>query len=545
MDKNPLREWLSRHPHLVVPLLLFCIHALYYFGWSLDDPYISYRYAENLANGHGLVFNPGEYVEGYSNFLFTVLLAVLCKAGLNIVDFSRLIGFLSGLATIILVYRFLQRFRTEYGSGGEGAPGSHGLLSHLALYLLALSGPFALWAVSGLETGFYTFLAVAAWYYFSRERRLGARDLVLTQVFLLGTALARPDGILFAAAITLVIFVLRQRRLQGRSPDGPAQQGVFSSGVRDALPRGAALYGLIFLIPYILYTYWRYRYYGDLLPNTFYAKATGEPRFQLADGVAYTVSFFKANGHVLLLMAVVAFVLSPLRFARAYLSSLLILIVFVAMIIYCGGDWMPASRFFVPVLPFLFFLVQEGVRTVWERVKVSDPLYKKRDLIAVLLVAILIGNLYFERKETRLLVYGTRTGTLYQQYVDMGKWMRAILPPDSVFAGAEAGILPYYSKLRFIDMLGIIDPHVAKLPGGLHEKYSAEYVLGRKPDYIVLHVHIQPDRDSKLVGYYPWTREMLADPQFQENYEILQHFIRGNDLFGRNLMLLYERKGSN
>jgi hypothetical protein len=543
MNKNPLRVWFSTHPHLAVPLLLFCVHALYYFGWSLDDPYISYRYAENFANGQGLVFNSGEYVEGYSNFVFTLLLALLYKMGLNIVDLSRLIGLFSGIATILLLYHFLRKFPREFGN--ERTADSGGILNYLALYLLALSGPFAFWAVSGLETGFYTFLAVAAWFCFSKAKRLSAGNLLLTEILLLGLALTRPDGIVFAAAIALFLFVARMRPRKEVSPEQGRQSAALTSARQEWLPKGASLYGLIFLIPFILYTYWRYRYYGNILPNTFYAKATGEARFQVADGIAYTIGFFKANGHVLLLMAAVPFFLSPLRLARPLLTSFFIIILTIFMIIYCGGDWMPASRFFVPVLPFLFFLVQEGVRLVWDRARQRDTLYKKRDLIALLLIAILAGNLYFERKETRLWVYGTRTGTLYQQYVDMGKWMRAILPGDAVFAGAEAGILPYYSKLRFIDMLGIIDPHVAKLPGGLHQKYSAEYVLSRKPDYIVLHVHIHPDSRGKLVGYYPWTNEMLSQPGFQQHYAVLHRFTRGNDLFGRNLMLLYERKPPN
>jgi hypothetical protein len=544
MNKNPLRVWLTTHPHLAVPLLIFCVHAFYYFGWSLDDPYISYRYAENLANGHGLVFNAGEYVEGYSNFLFTLLLALLYKVGLNIIDFSRLIGFFSVIGTILLLYYFLRSFPAEYGSKRTGESG--GMLNYLALYLLALSGPFAFWAVSGLETGFYTFLAVLGWFCFCKEKRLGGRSLVLTEIILLAAALTRPDGIIFAAAIALFLFVARWFPREGRSLEHDESLVAPPASARqESLPRTASLYGLIFLIPFILYTYWRYHYYGNLLPNTFYAKATGEARFQLTDGIAYMVSFFKTNGHVLLFMAAVPFILSPVRRARPLLSGLLIIILTIAMIIYCGGDWMPTSRFFVPMLPFLFFLVQEGVRLVWERVSLHDPLYKKRDLIALLLIAILAGNFYFERKETRLWVYGTRTGTLYQQYVDMGKWMQAILPPDSVFAGAEAGIIPYYSKLRFIDMLGIIDPQVARLPGGLHEKYSAEYVLSRRPDYIVLHVHLQRDGQGKLVGYYPWTGEMLEHAEFQQNYTVLHRFYRGNELFGRNFMLLYERKTPN
>jgi hypothetical protein len=43
--------------------------------WGLDNAYISYRYAENLVRGEGLVFNHGERVEGYSNFLYVLAVA--------------------------------------------------------------------------------------------------------------------------------------------------------------------------------------------------------------------------------------------------------------------------------------------------------------------------------------------------------------------------------------------------------------------------------------------------------------------------------------
>ena len=56
-------------------LLLFCFvwQSLYYFPYIVDDTFISLRYARNLIDGNGLVYNPGQRVEGYSNFLWVVL----------------------------------------------------------------------------------------------------------------------------------------------------------------------------------------------------------------------------------------------------------------------------------------------------------------------------------------------------------------------------------------------------------------------------------------------------------------------------------------
>ena len=63
-----------------------------YWWYTVDDAYISYRYAENAAKGLGFVFNPGERVEGFTNFLWTLLLAVAFKLGADTVIASKILG---------------------------------------------------------------------------------------------------------------------------------------------------------------------------------------------------------------------------------------------------------------------------------------------------------------------------------------------------------------------------------------------------------------------------------------------------------------------
>jgi len=69
----------------------------------LDDAFISFRYAGNLVAGQGLVFNPGERVEGYTNFLWTVLLAACHRAGLDMPAMSVVFALLAALGTIVLL----------------------------------------------------------------------------------------------------------------------------------------------------------------------------------------------------------------------------------------------------------------------------------------------------------------------------------------------------------------------------------------------------------------------------------------------------------
>ena len=86
--------------------------------WAQDDAYISFRFARNLVRGHGLVFNVGERVEGYTNFLWTVISAIPMALGhadplhamqwlgfvLLIVGYATLIGF--GLVLNVRMRRF-------------------------------------------------------------------------------------------------------------------------------------------------------------------------------------------------------------------------------------------------------------------------------------------------------------------------------------------------------------------------------------------------------------------------------------------------------
>jgi arabinofuranosyltransferase len=509
MRSNKLIQFLSRHPHLVLPLVIYCIHALYYSGWTLDDPYISYRYAENLAEGRGLVFNPGERVEGYSNFLFVLLLAGAHLGRFDIVDASRVAGFASAILLISVFYVFLRKRAEEPRS----------ILSYLALYLLALNGSFAMWSVSGLETTFFALWGVLGWIFLCEATK---RGYLLSSFFLLLAALSRPDGLLFFGGCLLFV--------------------IYKIVKGEENPLNVLLWLMMFLVPYALYSVWRLEYYGSLLSNTFLAKATGEPRFQLLAGLEYAARFFLTNGSVLFLFCLLPLLAGFSTMRREANLAALIVIVYLGFIVGVGGDWMPQFRFFVPILPLLFFLMQEGFRQFWQAVRVHDPVFRTRDLVVLIILVILFVDIYYERKDTRLWVYSTRTGTLYQSHVQLGKWMSALLPPGSVVAGAEAGIIPFYSHLRFIDILGIIDPHVARLKGGLHQKWDVNYVLDRQPDYILLHAHVQTKPDSTLVGYYPWDIAMFASDRFWQHYTLLRRVERGNDLYGKNLILLYQRK---
>src|SRR5437016_4516561 len=94
------------------------------FNFVTDDAYISFRYARSLAERGELTFNPGERVEGYTNFLWTVLLAAGIKLGVKPELSSRLLAALFAFLTFGVLVRFSRRFWPALAHGGDGVGGS-------------------------------------------------------------------------------------------------------------------------------------------------------------------------------------------------------------------------------------------------------------------------------------------------------------------------------------------------------------------------------------------------------------------------------------
>jgi hypothetical protein len=132
-----------------------------------DDAFITYRYAENLAHGLGLVYNAGERVEGYSNFLWTLLMSLVVLAGGRPEDVGPIVSAVIALGTLVLVMWFAHR---------RGASGA------LAGLLLAASSCWATWATGGLETALFTALvtkgAILLMIAVETPRRLDGRMLL-------------------------------------------------------------------------------------------------------------------------------------------------------------------------------------------------------------------------------------------------------------------------------------------------------------------------------------------------------------------------------
>ena len=239
---------------LLWPALLGVMAA---HSWFItDDAFISFRYARNLLEGQGLVFNPGEYVEGYSNFLWVLDLAAIWGALGVAPEYAAQwlsVGFTVGTLAVMLwwVYRM---------PGVE----RRGLMVWMALGLVCGSATFAVWTSGGgLETRQFTFFIVLAVVCLAlyRDRKDG---LIAASLSLAAAAYTRPEGPLIAA-ICIGWFVFQRLADAGRLvPDWQELRRVDWRGLAYlALP----CIGLI-----AAHFLFRQVYYGEWLPNTYYAK---------------------------------------------------------------------------------------------------------------------------------------------------------------------------------------------------------------------------------------------------------------------------------
>ena len=220
------------------------------FRFLTDDAHIAFRYAANSLAGRGLVWNPPPFrpVEGYTSFLWVVLLREIWRTtGLEPPIVSNYLSLGFGLATLWVVKGFVGRM----GLPAALEPHRRVLLA-LALSGIVASRTFLTWLSSGLETALFNFCLT--WWVFEAlapSARHNPTWAMRLSAAASATALARPDGLLAAAATPLLLLINRG----------------WWAGPR--IVRALALCPLAAIPAHLI---WRRATYGLWLPNTYFAK---------------------------------------------------------------------------------------------------------------------------------------------------------------------------------------------------------------------------------------------------------------------------------
>ena len=456
--------------------LCLALYSLYIQPWIFDDAFIFFRYAENLNNGNGLVYNVGERVEGYTSFLWVILMAFGDLAGFNIILFSKIMGLIFASGCVLLTafsYKFTDVIKPVTAS--------------TATFFLGTTGIFLPWGVSGAETTMFAFLILLSVLYYMSIRSSGSPcDFSLLGAIAAVSTLTRPEG-----ALIFLIIILDQ---------------ISSSQTRKrSVYRHSIFFFILLVIPHFT---WRLIYYGYPLPNPFYAKV-GFGISQVLRGCRYMVKFGIPALLIVLPLIDPVFINDFLRRQRVMYPMFIIVIVYTFYVILVGGDFVPGVRFFAPVMAFICILSASAIRLIYSR-KITPFL-----ISITVLYNIYMLNFYYITPQMV-------TEPVTEAGREVGLWLKNNAAPDAVIATNTAGSIPYYSGLKTIDMLGLNDAHIAhrEMPDmgaryAGHEKADGRYVLDRKPDYIQFW--------SSLGWETPVFRsdkELYALPEFHEEYEL-------------------------
>ncbi len=465
-QKNlPLTALLPRLGMITLALVV-SFSGVIWPSWLSDDAFISFRYAQNLAAGNGMVYNIGERVEGYTNFLWTIIAAGVLALGGDIVLWSYVSGVALGLAILLLTYTVAARMQGP----------AWGLVVAL---VVGTSQSLLLYTArgAGLETGLFTLLVLAGSACYLAARRRPAMLAAAGAIFALA-AMTRPEGVL-VFGVTLMSDVRCQMSDWGQCGSRSWRVNLQSTICHLQWLVGAFL--LIFL-PYYL---WRLSYYGDPLPNTFYAKTGGGLR-QVLRGLQYAGGFALTLGGPLLLLILLPWLRSwrtALNSWRGYLLPLVL--VYSAYIVFVGGDHFRGERFFVPVLPWLAILLADGLAA-------ALPHRPNRLTTMLLALSFSLGGMTALVRTTP--IDGTIRGVDESLWIwrEIGWWIADQTPPDASLAALGAGAVAYYSQHPVIDLLGLTEKHIARIAVSTmgegtagHEKRDPTYILhDRRPTYI-------------------------------------------------------------
>jgi len=465
----------------------FVIDGTRYFC-LFDDEMICMRYARNLADGAGLVWNAGgEKVEGFTNPLWTLAMAAFHLLPLPDSKMSICVQIL-GLVFLLGTVYFTGRAALIVGRGST-------LLAVSAMVMLAGYYPFVNWCLQGTEVSALAMAITAALWLSLSDRERGTRS-VWPYVILGAATWLRPDAVVPYAVVWACLFVVDR------------------TNRRFHLACGSAA----IFIALALQTGIRYFYYGDILPNTYYLKLTGFPLVErIARGASVLGNFLPWPLFFILL---VGMSWSVIRRNGINLLPLFLFGTQLVYSVYVGGDawewWGGTNRYMAITAPALFIwlvcFLRFSLLAGWRNLD-----GRKRGIF-IFAIGLFIGIFNLPLKSGMFAAWSLEA--LPPSAIDnygqmlMATRINQVTALDARIAVIWAGTVPYFTRRPAIDILGKCDREIAKQPAfpGLeffpgHNKWNYYRSFGL----------LDPDVITQM-----WHRPELARPFLAGRFQVVR-----------------------
>lgn len=444
--------------------------------WSFDDPYITFRYAHNLLEGHGLVYNVGDRTLSTTAPFYALLLALLGCFWPDLPTLSNLLSAVALVSSAALLLLLAQ-------DRGRKTPG-------IVAALLLILSPYLL-RTFGAETCFSIMLILGGFYAYEGSHYFWAGGLLAV------ATMARPDGVLAAAAVALV-HLIRRRPIPWRA------------AILYTALTGAWFLGL-------------WLYYGSPLPATLMVK---QQQGQMAISTRFWAGLLDLIGRyaqepVYWLYGALALLGLGQVITRARHWSPLL--AWTALYI-AGYALLGVSRYYwyyAPLVPALVVLVAEGVAALLGAIsRTRLPRPATVGLTGLLLISLLAP------RATRMMATYRSPDPRVETYREIGQWLDTHVPPGASVGLLEVGIIGYYARRPVVDFAGLIQPDVARrfTASTTYQESAAWTIQTYEPEYVLLH---QTDFAS-----------ITASEWFRSAYVPLREFANRQDL----QLALYERQ---
>lgn len=487
---------------------------------TIDDSFITFRYAQNILAGEGFVYNPGETIMGTTTPLYTLIMVVIgAVTGGSQAPFPEIAMLVNAIAdglTVILLFLLGKHFKQP--------------LVGIAAALVWSIAPYSVtFAIGGLETSVVVLLLVGIMYFYLTNR------VPLAALLASLALITRPDTILLVGLIALDHFIRILRK--------------------QAKWDWLAVLALV-SIPLLWYGYATLQF-GSPVPHSVQAKLGA---YRLPPEAAlirllqhYTTPFMAdkwfgaaiAVGSGLVLYPFFFVVGSRKLFQLDSQSLVMMIYPWLYLMVFSIANPLIFRWYLTPPLPFLFFGILMGIHALFASVFASTKLRFPKIIQTVLLIFLLIllpfasllGNWTLkpdhglERPAPGMAWY--QLELLYQKAAQI---VAPYLKSDTTLAAGDVGVLGYLTQARILDTVGLNSPEVLDYYP-LDEKYyvtnyavAPDLIIDQQPDLVIL---------MEVYGRLG----LFKDQRFKDQYDLLA--LIPTDIYGSEGMLIFIRKGSN
>jgi arabinofuranosyltransferase len=446
------------------PIILFftaiAVRLVLFFAthYAVDDAFITFRYAENLALGNGFVYNLGERVLGTTTPLFTLLIAFLNLIGISSITAAMLINLTAAGLTTVILYRWSQHLDL-------------GRFTILPAIIYVVFPRSVICDIAGMETAFFTLLITSGLYLLFLRKHFAA----ITVASL--ATVARPEGWALLA-LALVVTFFRDRR--------------------QLLLKGIPV--LLIAGNWLLFAY---LYFGSIVPNSLTAKMalySGHGQFSSWQGLSVTLGLNSPFGWIIWPLFLLGLIFA---FRKDRLLGLIALWcgAYLGALVASGTHvffWYPAA-----VYPTSFVIVTIAVVHLLRQIPAAKAAYTNwlPVVASILVVAASSIHLTVGSKNLR-----QEMATYRNIHIAAGNYLTQHTSPNDRVLAEDIGYLGYYFRWHIIDRDGLVTPQAAK-----YNRASEYYRFADSTNAEWL--FIDPD--------YPTALPIVTAPDFAGRYELI------------------------